>query len=150
MNAIILIVLGVFLIVFNVRAVKNDKKSFDGILSDKQNNVKDYEVEITKLREEFSNTILELQKEIEDLKARPIKYEGKDYEIINNVSRENKNNGEKLSKIYEGKVHNKVSNGVNVNEIKELLDSGISIDDICKKLDMNKGEVLLVKELYVK
>ncbi|AYD40667.1 hypothetical protein D4Z93_09040 [Clostridium fermenticellae] len=150
MNAIILIVLGVFLIVFNVRAVKNDKKSFDGILSDKQNNVKDYEVEITKLREEFSNTILELQKEIEDLKARPIKYEGKDYEIINNVSRKNKNNGEKLSKIYEGKVHNKVSNGVNVNEIKELLDSGISIDDICKKLDMNKGEVLLVKELYVK
>lgn len=132
MNAIILIVIGIVLIVFNVKAINNQKKSFDGILNDKQGNVKDYEIEITKLREEFSNTILELQKEIEQLKAK-LK--------INDDSTVSSDDSENTVKS---------SNGVKVNEIKKLLDSGMSIDNICKELDMGKGEVLLVKELYVK
>lgn len=132
MNAIILIVIGIVLIVFNVKAINNQKKSFAGILNDKQGNVKDYEIEITKLREEFSNTILELQKEIEQLKA---KLKINDDIMVSSDDSENTV---------------KSSNGVKVNEIKKLLDSGMSIDNICKELDMGKGEVLLVKELYVK
>lgn len=34
--------------------------------------------------------------------------------------------------------------------IKELLDNGISNEEICRRLDVSKGEVLLVAGLYKK
>ncbi|WP_243103916.1 hypothetical protein [Clostridium sp. JN-1] len=135
MNAVILIIIGSLLIVLNVRAINNQKKSFDGILNNRQDNVKDYEIEITKLREEFSNTILELQKEIEQLKIK---------------LKENKDENHKNIDCNIHKEDSVSSNGVKVNEIKRLLNSGMSIDSICQELDMGKGEVLLVKELYAK
>lgn len=153
MNAIILIVIGSLLIVLNVRAINNQKKSFDGILNNRQDNVKDYEIEITKLREEFSNTILELQEEIEQLKIKLKENEDENHKNIDcNIHKEDKSVQEQLAKTYK-KEHDDVnisSNGVKVNEIKRLLNSGMSIDSICQELDMGKGEVLLVKELYAK
>jgi len=41
-------------------------------------------------------------------------------------------------------------NNVKVNEISMLLDEGLSVDEISEKIGIGKGEVLLIKELYIK
>ena len=41
-------------------------------------------------------------------------------------------------------------NSVKINEIKIMLDNGLSVDEISEKIGIGKGEVLLIKELYIK
>jgi hypothetical protein len=42
------------------------------------------------------------------------------------------------------------SNNIKINEIETLIQSGLSMDEISEKLGIGKGEVLLIKELYLK
>ena len=69
MVPIILIIVGIFLIALNFNAMRKEKKSFQEKLNVKQNEMGNCELEIGKMRKEFAETILELQKEIEDLKT---------------------------------------------------------------------------------
>lgn len=277
-EVILLLFIAVVLIVLNVNAIKKEKKSFSGTLKDKENNMQDYEIEIGKLRRDLSETVLELQQEIEALKAerktinlkqvrdddniedkevyknlyertsknddnitnKDLKSEDaqqpteifmkeleaaqnnklneidnneiehKSINVIESVTessvvkqkeheakkepekqneenfneKKNKNvnrnyhanNSQrkkaKQNKNYDNKTNNRLNNyptvdennkrdeisknnekngnNVKVNEIKTMLDEGLSIDQISEKIGIGKGEVLLIKELYIK
>ncbi|MDD7794581.1 hypothetical protein [Clostridium sp. 'White wine YQ'] len=69
--AVFIIIISIALIYINYRALKKDKiSSFSDILAHKEESISDIQFEVGKLRREFSETILELQKEIIELKAR--------------------------------------------------------------------------------
>ena len=228
-EVITLFFIGILLLVLNIKAIKKDKGSFSTALRDKEDNIKDYEIEIGKLRRELSENILELQKEIEELKlikqdnnnlaAKEVyKKNNSETEIetenimqevkVNNLEKKNdtgykdkkeikeikekveykqeekeikenkKNNNLKQNystgydnfgkKAYKNKNNvkkiennlnnrNKVDennmgshNNIKINEIKRMIDEGLSVDEISEKIDIGKGEVLLIKELYIK
>lgn len=124
MEPIILFLIGIILIVFNIRAIHKEKNSFQTKLDQKKESTRDVDVEIGKLRRDFGETIFELQKEIK-------KNDGKS-EITEQVSKfENYNN-------------------VKIDEIKKMLDGNVSIDEISKITGIGKGELLLIEELYIK
>ena len=162
-----LIVVGLILVILNVRAIKNEKNSFKQVLSDKEYDLSEVDVRIGELRREFSETILELQKEILSLKEEQKNKEltlenisnsdAEEYrridivlekeEVISEVEvidsqKNNENLEEKSEKIHNGSNR--------IKEIGELLDKGTSIDEICEKFKMGKGELLLIKDLYLK
>jgi hypothetical protein len=291
-EVILLLFIGAVLIVLNVNAIKKEKKSFSGTLKDKENNMQDYEIEIGKIRRDLSETVLELQQEIEalkeekktnnlkevrnednredrgfyknlyegnsendekiisenlksqDVEQRPTEIFIKELETVqndklnekdkneiehkpinviesvteSNVVEQNKEEAEKepekqneesfnekkdekiiieekrgkntnqnyrannnqrkktkQNKNYANKTNNSLNNypkvdennkrdeisksnesskssgnNVKVNEIKTMLDEGLSIDEISEKIGIGKGEVLLIKELYIK
>jgi Skp family chaperone for outer membrane proteins len=69
-TAIILLIIGSVLIFLNIRAINKEKNSFQGILGETSDNMKEFEVEIGKLRREFAETLLELQTEISNLEKK--------------------------------------------------------------------------------
>lgn len=271
-EVILLLFIAIVLIVLNVNAIKKEKKSFSGALKDKESSMQDYEIEIGRLRRDLSETVLELQQEIEALKAarendnfkevshrdnledkefyknpyernshndeieinKDLKseearqqpeevvmkeieleqndelnekdkneFEHKSINVVKSVSekevvKQNKSESEKEpeehieenmknredekvikeekeNKNYTNKINNKLNNhdvvdennksdeisksnennkgnqnNVKVTEIKTMLDEGLSIDEISEKIGIGKGEVLLIKELYLK
>ncbi|WP_017415655.1 DUF6115 domain-containing protein [Clostridium tunisiense] len=42
------------------------------------------------------------------------------------------------------------SNNLKIEDVKNLFNQGLTLDEIAKKLNMGKGEVLLIKDLYLK
>ena len=64
----LLIFIGLILIILNVLSIKKQNKSFNGVLGNAIENTKDYDIRIGELRREFSESILELQSEIMDMK----------------------------------------------------------------------------------
>lgn len=135
----VIIVIGIILIVVNYRALKRENKSFSSILLDKEATLSEEEIEIVKLRREFSETVLELQLEIERLKA---------------IKKDTDNNDNKTNTLdtetfeSDETFASEVINVDKVNSVKELLDEGLSEEEVCEKLAIGKGEVLLIKNLY--
>lgn len=208
MTAVGLLLIGIFLIALNFNAIRKEKRTFSNVLEYSENSMKDYDLEIGKLRKEFAETVLELQKEIEALKAdrqliytediykssneEKIEYSNKvENYILNKKDIEYENNSggnEKINSIDENKNNSFVNyliddsttindigkddtkkehtsenneenekknsgtkhNNVRVEEVSKLLDKGLSIDEISEKIGIGKGEVLLIKELYIK
>ncbi|NOW12885.1 hypothetical protein B0H35_000299 [Clostridium acetobutylicum] len=66
MAGIILIFMGIILIIMNVKAIKNDT-SFETNFENRIKNTDEYDLKIGELRQEFAETILEMQQEIEKL-----------------------------------------------------------------------------------
>lgn len=190
-----LIIIGVIIIVLNVRAMKNDKTSFKGALNSAEENMAEFDVKIGAVRREFSETILELQKEVEELKdfvKRNTKVNNNNGENNNRLTnheenlallsreldkqdiyehsdrdfnKENSNSNQYLTddesdedtEINDGEqITNQIEQANNNNggnkiaDIEELLKQGLSLDEISVKLGIGKGEVLLIKELYLK
>ncbi|MCH3964206.1 MAG: hypothetical protein LKE46_07995 [Clostridium sp.] len=134
METIVLFVIGIVIIIFNARAVLREKNSFKNQLDLKQESSEKFEIEIGKLRNEFGETIFELQKEIENLKENSVKlnkHGDKDEKETGNSEFENYNN-------------------VKIDEIKRMIDDKVSMDEISEKTGIGKGELLLIKELYIK
>lgn len=210
MTAVGLLLIGILLIALNINAIRKEKRTFSSVLEHSENSMKDYDLEIGKLRKEFAETVLELQREIEDLKAdrelsendiyiendyrsnkektennykneefilnkKNIKYENisGDNKIINSIDVNESNafvnyliddstpingidennteeNINKNNEAYQKKGSNVKHNNVKVDEISKLLDEGLSVDEISEKIGIGKGEVLLIKELYIK
>lgn len=136
---ILLIVIGIILIILNVKSIKNEKNksfNFSEVLQEKENNISDVEVKVIELRREMAETILELQKDMEDIKEL-VKID--EYKTIKSIPNEAK----------------KIKDDININVIKsnkgeqvrDLLHNGLSDDDICKSLNIGKGELLLIKKL---
>ncbi|ENK0837387.1 hypothetical protein AB2Z22_000698 [Clostridium botulinum] len=48
------------------------------------------------------------------------------------------------------KNSSKDDNSIKVNEVSRLLEEGHAVEEICEILNMGKGEVILIKELYLK
>ncbi|GFP77075.1 hypothetical protein [Clostridium fungisolvens] len=145
----VLIIIGVLLITINYRALKKEDGSFEKILEQRGERVEEHDIEIGNLRREFSETILELQLEIERLKAIKNSEEPDDnksgtidYRIDDEASYE-----ESVS-VTKNSNKNMISD--KARSVKELLDKGFTDDQICEELAIGKGEVLLIKGLYKK
>lgn len=176
----IILLIAILLIFFNVRAMKKENNSFQSNFNNASNDMSEFEVKLGEMRREFSETILELQVEIQDLK---LKLENNSVNSIENntvnqqldedsaveadYNEERSINSDKTYK-DEDKTENldynsikeeenshiidkkEDSNNIKINEIETLIKSGLSMDEISEKLGIGKGEVLLIKELYLK
>lgn len=146
MTGIILIFIGIILIVMNIKAIKNSN-SFDSNLEYQIRNTDDYDVKIGALREEFAETILEMQEEIDKL--------NKDINTYKNSKKINDNNNVKIESKSIDVVIDKDDNiqnkdqSIKINEVKKLYEEGYTVDDISEKLNLGKGEVLLIQKLYI-
>lgn len=158
MITFLLLLIGIVLVIFNFKAIKKEKNTFRGTFDDVTNNLKDYDMKIGKLRQEFGETIFELQQEIENLKDNRDKTEWKQEnktqaKIINNENINDEITKNKEEIIEEKKLNatnDPEINNVKVNEIKKMLNEGLSIDSISEKLGIGKGELLLIEKLYLK
>lgn len=162
MSVIILLIIGITLIFINIKVIKKDDKS---LFEEKLNSVanddsKDYNFEIGNLRKEFGETIFELQKEIEELKK-----EVTEIKKMNTKTNDENFSNDNIDEIdlavhkkidvvvdndieYEDNVEGEEKN-VKVKEIKKMIQDGLSTDEISQKLNIGKGEVLLIQKLYI-
>jgi hypothetical protein len=145
----VLIIIGILLIIINYRALKKDDGSFEKILKQRGETVEDQDIEIGKLRREFSETILELQLEIERLKAIKSSEESDDNK---SVALDYRIDDEAIYEEPVSTAENSKTNMISdkARSVKELLEKGFTDDQICEELAIGKGEVLLIKGLYKK
>lgn len=149
------ILLAICLIIVNIKAIKKDDKSFGNVLKYKEKNVTDVNLEIGQLRKDFADTILDLQKQILSLQNTVDELKNEKNKIDNNkdikIDEKVQENDEiKTLLSQENGVIDDINKGSKSQKIKELLDMGLSDSEICEKLSLGKGEVLLVKSLYKK
>lgn len=142
-----LLLVGMLLIVLNFKAIRKEQNSFQNVLQFKEEDMTDFEFALGELRREFSETILELQTEMQHLKEKNNTaekvFETKEVENINEKSNIVKKKNTVAANIG-------ADNSVKIDEISKLLAEGLSLDEISVKLGIGKGEVLLIKELYIK
>jgi hypothetical protein len=162
----VLLAIGIILVILNMKAIKKEKSSFNNIFHTAEEDIREFEVRLGEVRKEFSETILELQKEIEELKktnnSNYIIEEAKEYENLSEElievpikveTKEKKTKSKKASTSVNTHIedyNSSVNNSIKIEEINKLLGKGLSIEDVSIKLGIGKGEVLLIKELYLK
>ena len=161
----LLIFIGLILVILNVLSIKKQNKSFNGVLGNAMENVQDYDIVVGELRREFSESILELQSEIMDIREIMEKNNIIVKKYVHQVPKDNKTNidapeqdvnlEEDNVKIYEIKKENSIdksqnSNSAKVDEIKRLFSEGLALDEVAEILHLGKGEVLLIKDLYIR
>ena len=145
---IIIIIFGICLIIVNIISIKKEKRPFNSVLKYKEDNMTEVNLELASLRKDFAETILELQTDIEELKRRLNLLEEKDAIDIQNSEQKPILNNSSNSIDVENDVINDINMDIKSNRIKELIDLGLSDEEICEKLSLGKGEVLLVRNLY--
>ena len=168
MLPILIILIGIILIILNIKAIKKENKSFDKILErEESNNDKDYDLEIIAIRKDLAETVLDLQKEIEELKisinniksskiADDNKINIKSFEkedSDNSFQKDhpiNNFNEDVISEINfsnNSSVSNNNLKSDKLEKVKLLLENGLTDDKISEELSIGKGEVLLIKSL---
>lgn len=168
MLPILIILIGIILIILNIKAIKKENKSFDKILErEESNNDKDYDLEIIAIRKDLAETVLDLQKEIEELKISINNIKSSkiaDDNKINIKSFEKEDSDNSFQKDHPINNFNEdviseinFSNNLSISndnlksnkleKVKLLLENGLTDDKICEELSIGKGEVLLVKSL---
>ena len=154
--AIIILIIGLSLIVINFRSIQKDEKfSFEVVLSKKQENISDLELKIAEVRKDMAESILDIQQEILELKN-SLNMDENNVKGNNSGKKNSTNNyNEKESELsYLLNADSDVIDNINKNSktkrIEELLKNGFNDDEICEKLQLGKGEVQLVRELLKK
>lgn len=147
MIPLILTIFGVSLIIVNIKAINRKKNSFHNVLKYKKEDITEVQIEMGHIRKSMAESITELQNEILELKQiimqnkrdslEDMKTYNKKEEIINEI-----NYKKSVSSVSSVKSHNEKA-----NKIKALINEGYTEEEICNKLDIGKGEVLLVKGL---
>ena len=146
----ILIVIGVILVVLNYKALKKDETSFSDMLKYKQKDMTEVEVEIGAIRRDIAESLTELQKEILDIKQY-INLNNNIEDIKENLEIDEELISNNLTSIDEEvDVINEIDNKNKTAVIRGLISLGLNDEEICEKLSLGKGEVLLVKDLYKK
>lgn len=145
---LIIIIFGICLIIVNIISIKKEKRPFNSVLKYKEENMTEVNLELAALRKDFAETILELQTDIEELKKRINLLEEKDAIDIQNSEQKPILNSSSNDIDVENDVINDINMDSKSNRIKELIDLGLSDEEICEKLSLGKGEVLLVRNLY--
>lgn len=169
----LIIVIGVIIIVFNLRGIRKESQTFNAILNkEKVNENRDYDKEIILIRKDLAETVMDLQKEIEEVKKsiNEIKKDNDNYinkhkkniEIEENIEDYELENYEYIEEnvISEIDFSNKIEESKDFNEkkvvktqedkfskVKKLIEIGLNDDEICSELSIGKGEVLLIKSL---
>lgn len=157
---LLLIIIGVSLILLNLNAIKKEDNSFSSILKREESTAnRDYDVEIISIRRDLAESILDIQKEMEEMK-KSIKNIGNSDKLAENYSENIKvddiiindkvNNIENqnvavISEIDFTSSKKKINK---VDEVKSLVENGFSDEEICEKMSIGKGEVLLIKGLF--
>ena len=150
-----LILVGALLIFLNIKSLKKgnktkDEKCFNEILKNESENMSELKMEVINMRKDFAETVLELQLDIKELKEEnmalhsellKIKFDNKKEEKALEYET-NKVETIKKEKLYDEKDEK-------IEKIRELINKGINEDEICEKLSIGKGELLLIKDLYV-
>ena len=144
---VVIIFFGICLIIVNIISIKKEKRPFNSVLKYKEENMTEVNLELAALRKDFAETILELQTDIVELKKRIDILEGKETIAIQNSEQEPILNSSKDINVKDD-VINDINMDSKSNRIKELIDLGLSDDEICEKLSLGKGEVLLVRNIY--
>ncbi|MCB2286523.1 DUF6115 domain-containing protein [Clostridium algidicarnis] len=136
---IVLIIIAVLLITFNIKAIKNEDKKFKDVLDEKERSMTPSDIAIGEIRKDVAESLLEIQQDIELLKHSVIKYD-KEQDKENDKEEENK----------EEENEEKIDENNKVTAVIKLLSIGKDVDEISTELNLGKGEVLLIKELYKK
>lgn len=142
---LLVILLGIILIVLNYIALKKDDFNFGKMLKQSNDNFTEEKFELGRLRLEMGETITELQMEVQKLKEELEGYKvlEKGNENKVNIDETLINSEEVISEInYSNSKDNKKE------KIKKLINEGLTDDEICNRLSLGKGEVLLVRSLY--
>nr|WP_304284410.1 hypothetical protein [Clostridium paraputrificum] len=146
----ILIVIGVILVVLNYKALKKDETSFSDVLKYKQKDMTEVEIEIGAIRRDIAESLTELQKEILDIKQH-INFNNNVEDIKENLETDEELISNNLTSIDEEvDVINEIDNKNKTEVIRELISLGLNDEEICEKLSLGKGEVLLLRNLYKK
>ena len=146
----ILIVIGVILVVLNYKALKKDETSFSDVLKYKQKDMTEVEIEIGAIRRDIAESLTELQKEILEIKQH-INFNNNVEDIKENLETDEELISNNLTSIDEEvDVINEIDNKNKTEVIRELISLGLNDEEICEKLSLGKGEVLLVRNLYKK
>lgn len=161
----ILIVIGLVLIIYNYRAIKKhnisfeiqDKdNSFSKVLDDHKSGLTEYHMELGLLRKNIGESLTELQEEILELKTRLNTIEKNRYMDLNEKSEvdkdtdSNQDNSEDIISEINFHGNDNVETSVKTDKINEYLKMGLTEEEICHRLSISKGEVLLVKDLFKK
>lgn len=157
---LLLVIIGILLILLNIKAIKKEDNSFSSILKREESTTnRDYDVEIISIRRDLAESILDIQKEMEEIKnsIRNIGNSDKLTEhysestklddiiindIVNNIENQNVAVISEIDFTSNKKKINKV------DEVKNLVKDGFSDEEICEKMSIGKGEVLLIKGLF--
>ena len=108
------------------------------------------EIEIGAIRRDIAESLTELQKEILDIKQH-INFNNNVEDIKENLETDEELISNNLTSIDEEvDVINEIDNKNKTEVIRELISLGLNDEEICEKLSLGKGEVLLVRNLYKK
>ncbi|MBU3142289.1 DUF6115 domain-containing protein [Clostridium sp. CF012] len=153
----LLIFIGLILVILNVLSIRKQNKSFNGVLTNAIEDTHDYDIRIGELRREFSESILELQSELmhikenmEESNGANINYEKSTsyMQDVNDIDSNDKIQVRNKNEIIIEYAHNK--NSEKVEEIKRLFAEGFPVEEISEIMHLGKGEVLLIKDLYIR
>lgn len=138
---ILLILIGFALIIYAGISIRKDKdisvkdqkieKSFNKAFDESKKNMSSDRLELGILRRDIGESLTELQMDIESIK----KFINMPQYIEKKDKKDDNKNSETMSKS---------------EKIKRLIASGMNDDDICIRLGVDKGEVLLVRGLLKK
>jgi hypothetical protein len=161
--------IGLILIVVNMKALRKKESSFENILEQEKIDITQVDIIRGELKIEFSKTVLELQSEILELKEKinsSDKIEKIDSDLIEtskgpiddkeivDSSTPPQSSYSIYNREYEIKKDatdiKKDKNNTKLEEIRQLLNQGFSVDEINERTQMGKGEILLIKKLYLK
>ena len=145
----LLIFIGLILVILNVLAIKKQNRSFNGVLGNAMGNINDEDIRIGELRREFSESILELQSEIMDMKRIMEKNNLDEIKVIKPISLYSED-VKHIEEIIIDKPNISSSNNEKIQNITKLFAQGYSEDSISEMLHLGKGEVLLIKDLYIR
>ncbi|KLE15023.1 hypothetical protein [Clostridium sp. C8] len=162
MLPVLIMLIGIILIILNVKAIKKEDKSFENILNrEEMNNNRDYDVEIISIRKDLAETVLDLQKEIKELKKSLNHIKNKKEVDDNKYNIDNYKKEDSENILKEDIIENDIISEINfinkeklqndkMESVKSFLENGLRDDEICEKLSIGKGEVLLIKSLLRK
>ena len=159
----ILIVIGLILIIFNYKGIKEENNSFEiqdrdnsfsKILNNSKDEMTDYKLELGLLRKNLGESLTELQEEILEIKSRLqiIEKHGtaKEERYSNDVLEVDADRSKDVISEIIMLDNNDIETGIKANKINEFLKMGLTEEEICHRLSVSKGEVLWVKELFKK
>ncbi len=158
---IFLLLLGIILIIINIKAVKKDDKSFKNVLQYNKEDMSEATIAIGQIRQDVAESLTELQQDILEIKARLSKLEANSNNLDSSKEKGFTIDAERMEEVDRNElldlealvakdeaIINEVDNKTKTDRIKQLIKEGYSDEEICNKLSVGKGEILLVKGLF--
>jgi len=152
----LLVLVGVLLIVLNLHSINKNKGLFKENLSSSIENIDENQILMGKLRVHIAESFLDLQTQMQQMKEESDLLRQRIITLEKNKSKPKKidkiiDEPIILNSIYKANTDsNNPEMDLKINDVQKLLDMGVSIDEVAVKLCIGKGEVILIKNLYLK